>query len=120
MTPVALLLGYMPLTLIHDVIFVGHLLKYKSIKDGNLMVCGDLNSVVDPNLDSSADRKAHSSLQSLLLAEDVYDSRRCLHISERDYTYYSYSHNSYSHFFLVDKLKKVVSSEISDITWSDQ
>lgn len=105
--------------------FFCKLVKYiAKEKQGNLIVCGDINSVVDPFLDSTSNRKhLPSPLPNLMMHEDIYATWRCLHTSERDYTYHSPRFNCYSSIDLciVDKwlLQRISSSEIADITWSD-
>lgn len=44
-------------------------------KQGNLIVYGDMNTVVDPILNTSSNRKPRSSpLSNILLNEDIYDA----------------------------------------------
>lgn len=58
-----------------------------------------------------------------MLSADLYDPWRCKHASERDYTFYSSVHHTYSRIdlTLIDKhlLAQVKSSTIGTITWSD-
>lgn len=66
-------------------------------------------------------RKA--SLKELLLQEDLHDPWRYQHTSERDYTFFSNPHNTYSRIdcFITDKslLQRVMGAKIYNITWSD-
>lgn len=63
------------------------------------------------------------TLQDFLKRSLLYDPWRCMHASERDFTYFSSPHGSYSriNLFLTDLslLHKVLKSEIMNITWSD-
>lgn len=53
----------------------------KTIKAISL-VCGDMNLVVDPKLDSTSSKRARPfSLANLMLKEDIYNVWRCLHAS---------------------------------------
>lgn len=62
---------------------------------GNLIVCGVMNSVVDPLLDSTSNKLiSHSQYFAKLRP---FWCMRCLHASEHDYTYHSSRFYSYSH-----------------------
>lgn len=94
------------------------------MKHGNLLICGDFNLTTDLNLDTTTKKsRSTPSLQSLLHREDLFDAWRCLHANERDYTFFSNRHCSYSHIdmLLTDKwlLQQVISARIHEITWSD-
>lgn len=96
----------------------------KAIRYGNLLMCGDFNLTTDPLIDSTAvTGKRIVSLHSLLHKEDVYDAWRCQYASEREYTFFSLRHHTYSHIdmFLTDKwlLQRVSMTRIYDITWLD-
>lgn len=60
---------------------------------------------------------------SFIRNNDLYDVWRCHHTTERDYSFFSHRHNSYTRidYFLVDKwtLTKISNSSIGTITWSD-
>lgn len=89
-----------------------------------LILGGDFNTVLDPSLDSTTSaRKPVSSIFPLLHKYELYDIWRCLHGSERDFTFLSAAHSSYSHidFFFTDKrsLQNVLSASIGTISWSD-
>lgn len=75
-------------------------------------------------MDSSSSPKLFASpLTSFLADNDLYDVWRCCHATERDYTYLSPRHNTYSRIdqFLSDKwlLQNVQESQIHTIAWSD-
>lgn len=87
-------------------------------------MCGDYNVTVDYKMDTtSKSRRPLPSIQHMLHAEEMYDAWRCQHSNERDYTFHSSRHNSYSRIdlILVDiaLLQKISSSAVHDITWSD-
>lgn len=98
--------------------------KVKSVKSGHFLICGDLNMVDNPNMDSiSSSKHQRLAMGSFLHAEELYDAWRCLYGEERDYTFFSSRFRIYSmkDYFLVDKwlLQQASSSFIHDITWSD-
>lgn len=109
----------------HQIRFLKRLYrKITTIWRGSLMICGDHNLTPDYTIDTTAKAKRPPlTLQPFLNSEDVYDVWRCQHANERDYTFHSSRHNSYSRIdlILVDKLllKAVSSSTIQDIMWSD-
>uniref|UniRef100_A0A8C5Q0C8 Reverse transcriptase domain-containing protein n=1 Tax=Leptobrachium leishanense TaxID=445787 RepID=A0A8C5Q0C8_9ANUR len=95
---------------------------------GTLVVAGDFNVALDPRVDSSTGRSSvpasilrhmKRSLDSLQLV-DVW---RTFHAGERDYTYYSTVHASYSRLdYIYVQQKEVRLTEDSEIlaqTWSD-
>lgn len=89
-----------------------------------IIICGDFNEVIDPQLDSSnIKRRKSTALSSLISLEDLYDPWRCQHGTERDYSFFSNTQNSYSRIdlFLTSKalLQKISRSRIGVITWSD-
>lgn len=98
--------------------------KIKSVQQGHLLICTDFNLVPDNDMDSSSGPKRFASpLTSFLTSNDLYDVWRCCHVAERDYTFLSLRHNTYSRIdlFLVDKwlLQNIHTSRIHTITWSD-
>lgn len=121
--PITLASIYTPNT--HQLRFLKRTLKVISrIKYGDLMICGDFNLTTNPELDtSSPPTKRKVSLHGLFHKENLYDVWRCLHASERDYTFYSSRHRTYSRLdmFVSDwhLLGKISSAVIKDITWSD-
>lgn len=87
-------------------------------------MCGDLNLMVDPLLDSNSATKGRvHSPRSLFHAEEVYDVWRCHYADKGDYTFYSFRHHTYSRIdlFIYDKwlLQRISSSYIHKISWSD-
>lgn len=93
-------------------------------KQGHLLVCVDFNLVVDIHMDTtSAAKLRESPLKQFLTSQDLFDVWRCYHGSEKDYTYFSPHHKSYSRIdmFLAHKwlLQKLSLSVIHTMTWSD-
>lgn len=93
-------------------------------REGSLIICGDFNIVPDYNLDVSNPGMKHTSpMSKFLQMNDLFDVWRCHHTTERNYTFFSTTHNSYSriYYFLVDKwlLQRINNSDIAEITWSD-
>lgn len=98
--------------------------KLEKIKQGELLLRGDFNILPDPQIYSTSFQKhTTASLQPLLHAQNLFDVWRCLHTTERDYSYFSTSHNFYSRIdlFIVDKwlLQKIQDASIREISWSD-
>lgn len=103
-----------------------HALKKKadSIKKGLVLYCGDFNCVPNKHLDCSAPKRSTcSEIQPFLHISDLHDIWRCVNSGEKDFTYYSDPHKSYSRIDLfvsdLSLLKNVVSANIHPITWSD-
>lgn len=95
------------------------------MKQGNV-ICGDFNAVPDKDLDLSSDtslQQRRATLDSIISSSGLYDIWSCQHSSEKDFTFFSNVHHTYSRIdlFLTDKflLQQVVKSEIHCITWSD-
>ncbi|CAH2247412.1 Hypothetical predicted protein [Pelobates cultripes] len=96
--------------------------------DGILILGGDFNTPLDPRLDTYA---GHSTLPDHVLRGmrttlhefQMSDCWRTLHHTEKDYTYYSPPHNSYScidYFFLCHRhLDDLLSTTIAPMSWSD-
>lgn len=109
----------------HQVRFFHKLMhKVDTLKRGLLVLCGDFNIIPDPSIDTTRSKKRIlTSLQDSIHKEGLYDVWRCLHASERDFTFFSAPHHTYTRidFFLVDQhtLTKSTSSTINNITWSD-
>lgn len=98
--------------------------RIKSVQQGQLLICGDFNLIPDNDIDSSSGPKRFlSPLNSFLKDNDLYDVWRCCHAAERDYTFFSPRHNTYSRIdlFVTDKwlLQNIHTSHIHTITWSD-
>lgn len=96
--------------------------------EGMLIFGGDLNFAMDPTLDVSrgASHLSYSRLRRLkadLHTLHLVDPWRLLHNQDRDYTFYSQVHHTYSrldYLLLSHKdLNKVVSSSIDVISFSD-
>lgn len=89
-----------------------------------VMLCGDFNITPDPRIDSTVSPKITlPSLAEALRSHDLFDSWRCLNAGERDYSFFSNSHRTYSRIdlFLVDKwlLFNCKKADINVITWLD-
>lgn len=98
--------------------------KTKKIQKGHLIICGDLNAPMDPDMDTSKKGKnPRRGLANIFSAEDMYDPWRCLHTTEKDFTFFSNVHKSYSRidYFITDKylLPKITNANIHNLTWSD-
>lgn len=122
----------LPLTLVsiyapnsHQLRFLHRVIKRtRSSLYGSMILCGDFNTVVDNVLDVSGQSQSRRpTLSPLLHKEQLYDVWRCLHGSERDYSFYSSRHRSYSRIDLfitgLPILGKTSSSAVKNITWSD-
>ena len=102
----------------------GVMKETRKVQQRHLLVCGDFNLVPDYHMDSSSGPKRFTSpLSSFLNSHDLHDVWRCCHATERDYTFLSPRHNTYTRIdlFLSDKwlLQNVSASTIHTITWSD-
>uniref|UniRef100_A0A8C5MCC7 Endonuclease/exonuclease/phosphatase domain-containing protein n=1 Tax=Leptobrachium leishanense TaxID=445787 RepID=A0A8C5MCC7_9ANUR len=83
--------------------------KVTDIQSGTLVICGDLNMGLDPLKDrwSTVTCSQHGTssqrFRQLLHRYNLYDAWRLLHPTERDYTFRSRVHNSYSRidYFLI-------------------
>lgn len=108
--------------------------KLDTFKEGELIVGGDFNLIIDAFKDRSKfdNLKSHintehpnvdSNFSSLLEAYNLIDVWRLLHNTERDYTYFSSRHNSYTRidFFLIlpNLLQCFPTSSIGYELWSD-
>lgn len=98
--------------------------KAEKIKKGSLLLCGDFNSVVNKSMDCSHLRstKRHK-IQPFLSDNNLYDTWRFIHSSEKDFTHYSYLHQAYSRIDPIlsnlTLLQRSLSVRIHSITWSD-
>uniref|UniRef100_A0A8C5LPC0 Reverse transcriptase domain-containing protein n=1 Tax=Leptobrachium leishanense TaxID=445787 RepID=A0A8C5LPC0_9ANUR len=109
--------------------FLTHLLnKLTDVVSGDLIICGDLNLCIDPKMDRSASTNTQagsqfSQIHSLLRLHHLHDMWRLLHPTERDYTFRSGVHNSYSRidYFLLPShlLSRVTTCDILPFTRSD-
>lgn len=100
-----------------------------SFIEGTLILGGDFNMTIDPCKDSSAGltstpRGSRLCLKDLLHSHQLVDIWRTFHPQERDYTYYSPSHGSYSRidFFHIkhSTIPLISKAEIGHITILDQ
>lgn len=92
----------------HQIHFFRALFKcIASVKYGHLLICGDFNLPTDPHLDTSSRVKGRGTLlRQLFHTKEVYDVWRCQHAIERDYTYFSSRHRTYTRvdMFVSDKI----------------
>lgn len=102
--------------------------KLEKLREGILILGGDFNLTLDPEMDTSSGKtvvscRVQGHLKKSFRALHLVDSWRILHSRERDYSYYSRIHNTYSRIdlLLVDQfdLHLVKSSVIGSITISD-
>ncbi|OCT72159.1 hypothetical protein XELAEV_18035126mg [Xenopus laevis] len=107
--------------------------KLAQLSEGRLIVGGDFNTTLNNNLDRSRDVRAgtlpniqiHDStyLTRCLNTDNLVDVWREKHPIDRDYSYYSSVHASYSRIdFIFTKstlVDYVCTAKIHDITWSD-
>lgn len=98
--------------------------KVQKVQQGSTIWCGDFNINPDPTLDStSTSKRGKPALNPLLSSLRLYDIWRCQHAEEKDFTFFSPCHNTYSRIdlFLSDQwtLQKISSSTILSATWSD-
>ena len=67
--------------------------KVERVKKRSLLMCGDFNGVPNQSMDcSSPPVPRRLELSSLISNHNLYDTWRCLHASEKDYTHYSFPH----------------------------
>lgn len=87
----------------HNWSFANRVMKrVAKVKKSFLLICGDFNLVPDRNLDStSLSISCHSSLQPTITNHALFDTWRCLHVDERDDTYFSTAHNVYTRIDLI-------------------
>lgn len=95
------------------------------MRQGKVILCGDFNAILDKDVDLSSvtrHQQCRATLAQFISSSGLYDVWRCQHSSERDLTFFSNVHHTYSRIdlFLVDKflLQKVVKSELHYIMWS--
>lgn len=100
----------------------------RKIGNGNIIIGGDFNLVGDTLLDKSSQSRTISNKGSLaidiLLDElGLVDIWRVLHPQEREYTFYSHPHSTYSRidYFLISNalVNQVADSMIGNIVLSD-
>lgn len=98
--------------------------KISSFSNGSVLWCGDFNSIMDPKLDTTAHKLVHSPyLKDFVHTHRLFDAWRCMNATERDFSFFSSAHRSYSridYFFLdLHLLQRVSTASIHTITWSD-
>lgn len=109
-----------------QITFLRNLLKkVKSLCEGNLLLLGDINLVIESKVDCSPPKLHHTStLHSTIHNKSLYDVWRCHHPDEKDFTFFSNPHKSYSRIDLIltdlPSLYKDKLTIIDTITWSDQ
>ena len=98
------------------------------LRTHKLIFGGDINCVIDPRLDRSSSRTVTPSKMSLALSTFLdqcgcTDPWRVSHPNDRQYSFYSHVHKTYSRidYFFIDKmlLSSVISTEYSPIVNSD-
>lgn len=102
--------------------------KLADLTDTKLIIAGDYNVILDWRLDRSSQKQTGPSntsvtLNSLISSINLIDIWRLLHPTDREYSYFSKLHNSYSRidFFLLDSklLPNVIDSKYHNILISD-
>uniref|UniRef100_A0A8C5QIU9 Reverse transcriptase domain-containing protein n=1 Tax=Leptobrachium leishanense TaxID=445787 RepID=A0A8C5QIU9_9ANUR len=103
--------------------------RFAQLPNNGVFVGGDFNAVMDSYLDRSgtalnrAPPRSSKIFRGVVQAANLYDSWRLLHPRDRDYSFYSNPHDSYSrldHIFCSrDNIPALVSSTIHEISWSD-
>ncbi len=99
-----------------------------SESQGIVVMAGDLNLMMDPNMDTQSNRQ-HSSYQAAKIMRGavkeigLIDVWRTLHPKERDYTLFSKSYCKYSrldYFFVFkNQISRIIECKINPITLSD-
>ncbi|CAH2316645.1 Hypothetical predicted protein, partial [Pelobates cultripes] len=96
--------------------------------EGTIIIGGDFNAPLDPRTDTSKGTSkipdhVLRGMRTLLSDHQLADFWRILHHADRDYTYYSAPHRSYSridYFFTQHRdLDTLISARIEPMTWSD-
>lgn len=102
--------------------------KIMDFREGHLIIMGDLNFCMEPELDSTARTQGKGSAQLKEVKQNLsfyqlVDIWRVQHLGKRDFTFYSPVHGSYSRidYGLVEhrEIDNVVESRIGNITYSD-
>lgn len=97
-------------------------------KEGPLILGGDFNISPDPQIDTSHKRSSHSNaflkhFRKSLQTHRLLDSWRTLHPVDRDYSYYSKVHDTYTRIDMIYvdhvALEWLQTSSIGTITLSD-
>lgn len=96
--------------------------------DELFLMGGDFNTVIDPCLDRRSSacfsfQRSHKVLASLIQSHSLMDQWRLLQLQERNYTFFSHPHHSYSRLdlFLYSKylIGDLLGADIRQITLSD-
>lgn len=96
--------------------------------NSNIIIGGDLNCYLDPYLDRLSTRPpprilSVQVLNNLLKCRNLVEIWRIQHATDRDYSYYSHVHKSYSRidYFLVDSqlISRVIETKYHSILISD-
>lgn len=104
------------------------LTKLGEFAEGAVILGGDMNFIMDPTLDSSktTSQLSYTALKRLkksFYAFHLVDVWRILHPNQRDYTFYSHPHDSYTRIDLImmpqSLLSRVTAASIGSITFSD-
>ena len=102
--------------------------RLKKFSTTNMILGGDFNVALLPRLDSSTGKSSHSlasltKLRSIFTDLSLVDAWRVLHPSDRDYTYYSPAHSTYSRldYILISQslLDLSPTASIGLTLWSD-
>uniref|UniRef100_A0A8C5MLT6 Reverse transcriptase domain-containing protein n=1 Tax=Leptobrachium leishanense TaxID=445787 RepID=A0A8C5MLT6_9ANUR len=103
--------------------------RLAQLPNRGVFVGGDFNAVMDPYLDRSqtaasrAPTRRSKTFRGVVQTANLYDSWRLLHPRDRDYSFYSNPHDSYSRLDYVfcsrDNITALASSTIHEISWSD-
>uniref|UniRef100_A0A803JPF9 exodeoxyribonuclease III n=1 Tax=Xenopus tropicalis TaxID=8364 RepID=A0A803JPF9_XENTR len=114
------------------IFFQSFFTKLSETSEGRVIIGGDFNTTISNNLDRSreildtpaqSEHNRDSKYLTKHLAAALVDIWREKHPLDRDYSYYSSAHNSYSRIdFIFTKpihLEFIQTAKIHDITWSD-
>ena len=101
--------------------------KLQQLHSSHIIVGGDFNSVMQPNLDRSKQNLSSKTLSKTTITHlndlQLIDSWRALNIGAREYTFYSHPHDSYSridHIFCTPIiLANTHDAAIHPCSWSD-
>lgn len=111
-----------------DIFIHKTLTKLMDFTEGHLILGGDFNVPLSPAVDTSSGTLSlrtslHKRITRVLHEARLIDVWRLLHEGERDYTFFSPPHKTYSRidFFLLphSQLEAVGTADIGNITWSD-
>uniref|UniRef100_A0A803J6R9 Reverse transcriptase domain-containing protein n=1 Tax=Xenopus tropicalis TaxID=8364 RepID=A0A803J6R9_XENTR len=117
----------------HQMSFINKLFRrVKQEPETKLLITGDFNLSPDPLIDKAPTPKGNALRVNTRLSKaffsaikqmELFDVWRSAHPSERDYTFFSHVHASYSRIDLIltdrNTLQQVVKAYIGIATWSD-